>query len=291
MGHTHTPGHTPGLGLLLISVLLVSAALASPTRAAEAPVDPEADRQALRDYYSQRFPDVPLEEHINGVYALDQGARDQWLEMEDFPPYEIAVDEGTELFEAPFADGQGYSDCFGDGAVKGRYPYYDDGRSEVVTLEMAINECRAEHGEPPLEYDGAEITRLTAYMAYASRGQIIDVALPESDGALAAYEAGRRFYSTRRGQLNFACSSCHVQLAGNRLRAERLSASLGQVTHWPVYRFKWQDVGSLHLRFNECNSQVGAEPFPPQSDAYRNLEYFLSYMSNGLELNGPASRK
>jgi sulfur-oxidizing protein SoxA len=29
----------------------------------------------------------------------------------------------------------------------------------------------------------------------------------------------------------------------------------------------------------------------PQSESYRNLEYFLTYMSNGLELNGPASRK
>jgi len=281
-----------GAGLLLLgSVALVSAPLASDTSDTNSGIDPQADRQALRDFYSQRFPDVPLEEHKNGVYAFDEGAREQWLEMEDFPPYEIAVDEGAELYEMPFADGQGYPDCFGDGAVKGRYPHYDDVRGEVVTLEMAINECRADHGEAPLAYDGAAITRLTAYMAYASRGQIIDVALPEGEGALAAYESGRRFYSTRRGQLNFACSSCHVQLAGNRLRAERLSASLGQVTHWPVYRFKWQDVGSLHLRFNECNSQVGAEPFPPQSEEYRNLEYFLSYMSNGLELNGPASRK
>jgi sulfur-oxidizing protein SoxA len=287
MGHTQTTGAGP----LLISLLLIVTALPSETRAAEPPVDPEADRQALRDFYKQRFPDVPLEEHKNGIYAFDEDAREQWLEMEDFPPYEIAVDEGAELFETPFADGQGYPDCFDDGAVKGRYPYFDEARSEVVTLEMAINECRTAHGEAPLGYDGAEITRVSAYMAYASRGQIINVALPESDAALAAYEAGRRFYSTRRGQLNFACSSCHVQLAGNRLRAERLSASLGQVTHWPVYRFKWQDVGSLHLRFNECNSQVGAEPFPPQSEEYRNLEYFLSYMSNGLELNGPASRK
>jgi sulfur-oxidizing protein SoxA len=91
--------------------------------------------------------------------------------------------------------------------------------------------------------------------------------------------------------LNFACTSCHVQLAGNMLRAERLSASLGQITHWPVYRFQWQDVGSLHKRFAECNRQVRAEPFAAQSEAYRNLEYFLSYLSNGFELNGPATRK
>jgi sulfur-oxidizing protein SoxA len=41
----------------------------------------------------------------------------------------------------------------------------------------------------------------------------------------------------------------------------------------------------------ECNSQVRATPLDPQSESYRNLEYFLTYMANGLELNGPASRK
>jgi len=254
-------------------------------------IDPEADREAMRNFYRQRFPGVPLEAHKDGVYAFDENARAQWLEMEDFPPYEIAIDEGAELFETPFADGAGYADCFGDGAVKGRYPYFDDARGEVITLEMAVNDCRAQHGEPPLPYDGQELTELTAYMAYQSRGQVVAVALPASEAAAAAYEDGKRFYTTRRGHLNFACTSCHVQLAGNRLRAERLSASLGHVTHWPVYRFEWQEVGSLHRRFERCNAQVGAEPFPLQSEAYRNLEYFLSYMSNGLELNGPASRK
>jgi sulfur-oxidizing protein SoxA len=230
---------------------------------------------ALRDYYAGRFPQIALEDHRDGVYAIDAGAREQWMEMEEFPPYEFAVDEGAELFSTPFTSGAGYSDCFGDeGDVAGQFPHFSEEEATVVTLPMAVNACRDSHGEAPLAYEGAEMARLTAYIA-----------------AAAAYQAGKRFYATRRGQLNFACTSCHVQLAGNRLRAERLSASLGHVTHWPVYRFKWEDVGSLHKRFQECNSQVGAEPFDEQSEPYRNLEYFLAYMSNGLELNGPATRK
>jgi sulfur-oxidizing protein SoxA len=272
----------------LLAVLLLATVMTVPWAAA----DPESDRLALRDYYSNRFPGVDLGEHKDGVYAIDAGAREQWLEMEDFPPYEIAVDDGAELFEAPFANGLGYGHCFADdGAVKQRYPYFDEARGEVITLELAINDCRSAHGEPTLEYDSEQLNILVAYMAYASRGHVVAVDTPVSDASLAAYEAGKRFYSTRRGQLNFACSSCHIQLVGNRLRAERLSATLGQVTHWPVYRFKWEQVGGVHKRFAECNSQVGAEPFPAQSDEYRNLEYFLSYLSNGLELNGPATRK
>ena len=251
----------------------------------------QSDRRALREFYAKRFPDLPPEAHKDGVYAFDENAREQWLELEDFPPYEIAIDEGEELYEAAFADGTHYSDCFDDGAVKGRFPYFDEARAEVITLELAINDCRSQHGEQPLSYSGPEITRLTAYMAFLSRGQIIAVAEPQSEGELAAYETGKRFYTSRRGQLNFACTSCHVQLAGNRLRAERLSASLGHVTQWPVYRLKWQDVGSLHRRFARCNQQVGAVAFERQSVEYRNLEYFLTYISNGLPLNGPAIRK
>jgi sulfur-oxidizing protein SoxA len=119
----------------------------------------------------------------------------------------------------------------------------------------------------------------------------VAVEIPDDPAALAAYEDGKRFYYTRRGQLNFACSNCHVNMAGSMLRAERLSASLGHTTHWPVYRLKWKEVGPLHKRFAECNSQVRAVPLEPQSESYRNLEYFLTYMSNGMALNGPASRK
>ena len=56
--------------------------------------DPETDRQALVEFYQARFPSVELQEFANGLYAFDENAREQWLEMEDFPPYEIAVEDG-----------------------------------------------------------------------------------------------------------------------------------------------------------------------------------------------------
>jgi sulfur-oxidizing protein SoxA len=272
-----------------LAILLVVTGAWSGTAMAQ--VDPETDREALRAYYAQRFPGTPLEAHKDGVYAIDPAAREQWQEMEEFPPYEIAVDDGAERFAEPFADGAGYEDCFGDGSVRQDYPYFDADAGAVVTLPVAINRCRTAHGEEPLDYADEAMVHLVAFMAYESRGGVLDVETPDSEAALSAYEAGKRFYFTRRGDLNFACSSCHIQLAGNMLRAERLSASLGHVTHWPVYRFKWEEVGSLHRRFQECNSQVGAEPFALQSDEYRNLEYFLSYLANGMEINGPATRK
>lgn len=255
---------------------------------------PEEDRLALLQYFENRFPDIPVQEFANGLYAFDEEAREQWLEIEDFPPYEIAIEDGEAFFNTSFANGKTYADCFENGGIgiRQNYPYFDAGINEVVTLELAINRCRESNAEDALPYSDGELAAISAYMAYTSRGNKIDIRVPEDDpGAVAAYEAGKQYYYSRRGQLNFACSSCHLQSAGLALRADRLSMAVGQTTHWPVYRAKWGDIGTLHKRFTECNVQVRARPFEAQSIEYRNLEYFLSYMSNGLEHNGPALRR
>jgi L-cysteine S-thiosulfotransferase len=255
--------------------------------------DPEDDRQLLVDFYQARFPDVELQEFANGLYAFDEVAREQWIEMEDFPPYEIAIEEGEEYFNTPFVNGEGYADCFENGGigVRQNYPQFDTTTGEVVTLELAINQCRAANEEAPLPYLDGELAAISAYMAYTSRGNTINVIIPDDPRALQAYETGKQFYYSRRGQLNFACSSCHLQSAGLSLRADSLSTMFGQATHWPVYRSSWGDIGTLHKRFQECNVQVRARPFDAQSAELRTLEYFLTYMSNGLELNGPGSRR
>ena len=54
---------------------------------------PEEDREAFRNYYQSRFPEVELAEYANGIYALDEDARQQWVEIEEFPPYEFAVED------------------------------------------------------------------------------------------------------------------------------------------------------------------------------------------------------
>jgi L-cysteine S-thiosulfotransferase len=271
-----------------IMALLVSMLMSAPGWA-----DPDQDLAAFQNFYQKRFPDIPLAAHKDGAYALDEAKRSQWLEMEDFPPYEIAVDDGAELYNEAFPGGGSYGDCLGEGApaVKQHFPRFDSVTEQVVTLEQALNQCRIEGGLEPLAYAGEEIAALAAYIAMESRGRVFELASPTGPGALAAYENGKQFYYTRRGQLNFACSSCHLQSVGMMLRAERLSAAVGHTTHWPVYRGKWERVGSLHKRFQECNAQVRAEPLDEQSETYRNLEYFLTYMNNGMELNGPASRK
>ena len=256
--------------------------------------DPVQDQIELRQYYRQLFPKLSLQDYAQGVYAIDRVAKESWLAIEEFPPYEPAIEQGEKLFETPFKNGKHYADCLVNNgmAIANQYPEWDKRKGKVVTLAMAINDCRRLNREDPLPYESKEIIAVQAYLAYRSRGEIISIDIPGSDpGALAAYEQGKQFYYRRRGRLNFACATCHVQNAGKRIRSELLSPALGQTGGWPTYRLKWGEIGSLHRRFSECLEQIQAQPFPAQSAEYRNLEYFLSYISNGIPITGPSTRK
>jgi len=270
---------------------LGTAALFGLTTAAMA--GPAEELDAFKAHFAARFPSVPTTDYVNGVYALDPESREQWEAIEDFPPYELNIDAGKAQFEKPFANGSTYADCFPNGGIgiRQNYPYFDTDRGEVITLELAINECREKNGEKPLKYKRGPIADISAYMAYTSRGNLIDVKIPDDPRALEWYERGKRHFYSKRGQMNMACADCHVYHAGNKVRADLLSPALGQVSHFPVYRSKWGGIGTLQRRYAGCNEQVRAKPFKAQSEEYRALEFFHTYMSNGLVLNGPGARK
>ena len=255
--------------------------------------DPQEDIKTYQDYFIKRFPQVEFQEFANGIYAINQAMRENWEAMEEFPPYEPFVDEGKLIWDASFKNGKSYAQCFPDGpGSKHLYPRWDQQQGQVVTLALAINQCRESNGEQPLKYNGELIAQILSYMAWESRGNETNVVIPSDDPrAMEAYLKGKEYYFTRRGQLNFACYHCHFSSSGMNLRADVLSTAVGQTTGWPVYRSKWGTVGTLHRRYIGCNKQVRAKPFKAQSEEYRNLEYFHTAMSNGIELNGPSSRK
>lgn len=275
-----------------LTVIIVAAATGLLMVSGIALASPQQDLQAMRDYYQQRFPDVAIDDYVNGAYALDADLRRQWKSLMEFPPYEFALAHGEELFNSAFENGKSYADCFpNDGiGIRQDYPYFDTESGEVITLELAINQCREDNGEQPLPYKTGDIAAISAYMAYTSRGNAFDIKIPDDPAALAAYQAGKEFFYSRRGQLNFSCASCHVQNPGNNLRSQKVSPALGIVGSFPIHRSKWGSMGTLHRRFIGCNRNVRAKPFAPQSEEYRDLEYFLTYMSNGLPVAGPGVR-
>ncbi len=254
--------------------------------------DPESDKTKYQDYFKNKFSNTEFQDFANGVYSIDPASRAQWVEIEEFPPYEIAIEEGELLFNKKFKNGKSYASCFPNGgvAISHTYPRFDEKKGEVVTLAQEVNLCRDLNDEKPLKYKKGKMAAILAYMAYSSRGKTFNIKV-DSPAAEAAYEDGKKFYYARRGQLNMACAHCHVDNSGKRIRADLLSPGLGQPTHFPVYRSKWGGMGTLHRRFAGCNKQVRAKPFKAQSAEYRNLEYFVTYMSNGLEANGPGVRK
>jgi len=253
---------------------------------------PAEDLKTYRDFFmKKRFPGVPLNEFQNGVYAIDKVSRDSWEAIEEFPPYEPMIEEGEAMWNTPFANGKTYGSCFNnDPAQRKNYPYWDDAKKKVINLPAAANACRVANGEKPLKWKKGAITRLMAYMSYESRGQKVNVTIPNDD-ALKAYTNGKEIYFARRGQLNFSCASCHMQSAGQHARSDILSPALGHTTGWPVYRSKWGEMGTLHRRFGGCMKQMRAKPYKGQGTEFNNLEYFLSHMSNGIEYNGPSARK
>ena len=269
----------------------VMALLAGLPVAAQA--SPSEDLKSFREYFMKRFPGVPLNEYQNGVYAINADARKSWEAIEEFPPYEDALEKGEKMFNTPFANGKTYASCFKNGGkgIRQNYPYFDANSGKVKTLEGEINECRKANGEKPLGWKQGDIAAISAYMASTSNGKKIDITIPNDPRALAAYQRGKTHFYAKRGQLNLSCANCHKDNAGNQIRADILSPALGHPSHFPVHRLKRKGLGTMHRRFGGCNKQVRAKPFKAQSDEYAALEYFLNYMSNGIEVNAPSSRK
>ena len=275
---------------LCIAVALV-AGMAQPLLAADAG-DPQADFKAFRKYFTERFPKVPLNDFVNGPYSMDEGLRKQWKAIDEFPPYEFAVEQGKQMFATPFKNGKTYADCFPNKGVGVRqmYPMFDAKSGEVITLEVAVNKCREANGEAPLDYSKDDMAAVTAYMAFTSRGKPFDIKIPDDPRALAAYKKGEQYFYSRRGQLNFSCASCHVQSPGEHIRTEVLAPALGITAALPIYRSAWGGMGTTTRRFRTCNEQTRGVPLPGGDENYRDVEYYLSYMANGLPISGPGSR-
>ena len=270
-----------------------------------AQASPHDDLVAFRAFFHKRFPTVKFADYKDGIYAVPAGQvrRSAWEDFISFaPPYEDAVAIGKKLYNTPFANGKTYASCFPNGGlgIKQNYPYFDASTGQIVTFEGAINACRVQNGEKPYPWGKGKLAAVSAYMGSTANGKKIDVKVPNDPRALAWYERGKRHFYSKRGQLNFSCADCHVYNSGEHIRGEVVSPALGHTTHFPVWRKKWAagagenplgGLGTIERRYTGCNKQVRQKPFKIQSDEYKALEYFETYMSDGLEVNTPSLRQ
>ena len=262
---------------------------------------PQSDLKDFRAYFFKKFPGVKLQDFADGIYGIDKGRRIEWEAMEEFPPYEPGVEIGKQLFEK-----YNVGKCFKNGGIgiRQNYPWFNTKTGKLHTLEADIMRCLKKNGvdvkKEKIGYKKGKLAAISAYMGWTSRGKKMNVVVPNDKRALDIYEHGKKHFYAKRGQLNFSCADCHMYAAGMLVRTNMLSPALGHVTHFPVYRKKWEGgggnpalagFGTIQRRYGGCNKQVRAKPFKAQKAEYNALEYFHSYMSNGIKVNAPGIRQ
>lgn len=284
---------------ILVALAAVGCAITAPLTVA----DPANDLKQFRQYFKQKFPTVKFDDYAIGLYSLPgmDDYKSQWEAISEFPPYEIELEAGRKEWNTPFKNGKRYADCFKNGGknIAQHYPYWDEKTSVVRTAEMDLMDCLKQHGEErpftkaDLSKDGkarTQLAGLTAAFYELSKGQRVNIDL-SAPGAMTAYEDGKKFWWSRRGQLNFACSNCHMDMAGKNLGGNQpLSAALGHPVGWPAYRIVWGQLETIHHRYRTCNSQVRAKPIKHGDKLYNNLQLYETYLSSGLPLTVPSVR-
>ncbi len=209
-------------------------------------------------------------------------------------PGMLWIERGHELWDQTQGDSQqACAGCHGDPAtsmrgVRTRYPQFDPRTEKLINLEQRINRCRTERLQAEAyPYESEALLALSAFVSFQSRGMPLSV---DIEGPAAPFfETGKAFFMRRRGQLDMACSHCHDEYAGQRLRGEVVSQ--GQTNGFPVYRLSWQTLGSAHRMFAWCNTAIRAQPLAHGADDYVNLELYLAWRGRGLPVETPGVRR
>lgn len=218
----------------------------------------------------------------------------QSLQMDDFEnPAFAAVDDAQAQFSIKEgSEGKACADCHTEGAaefkgLRAGLPRWNAKKGAPETLEHVINDCRTDRmGAKPWKWEAKEMLAMTALIGLQSRGMPISV---KAEGPMStAIAKGKELYYTRVGQLDMSCANCHENNYGNMIRADHLSQ--GHINGFPVYRLKWQGLGSIHRRFKGCMDNVRAKPYKRGSDEFVALEAYIATRGSGLSVETPAVR-
>ncbi len=215
------------------------------------------------------------------------------MQKDDFDnPGMLWVDIGkSEYAKIDGKAGKSCKACHGDvSSFKGlatKGPWYSKVDKKLRTIQDQINYDRTKRMKAKAwKWDSDQMNGMTAYVKMQSRGLPID---PVVDGpAKPFFEAGKKFYNQRRGQLDMSCANCHVAYPGSMIRSNKLSE--GMPNAFPEYRLKWQKIGSLHRRFKGCNKNIRAQPYKQGSDEYTNLELYVMWRARGIPVETPGVR-
>ena len=132
------------------------------------------------------------------------------MQDDDFEnPAMLWVEQGEELWSTVDGkEGKACQTCHKDAdkamkIVGSTYPVYDPKMSKLISLEQRINQCRTERmGAKAWKWESNKLLSMTSFVRNQSRGEKIS---PDVTGpAKPFFEAGKKFYEARRGQLDMA---------------------------------------------------------------------------------------
>jgi sulfur-oxidizing protein SoxA len=172
--------------------------------------------------------------------------------------------------------------------VAASYPKYSVPARKVINLEQRINICRQQEMKAePWAYGSDALLAMTALVRLQSRRSPMNVSV---DGpAAAAFEAGKKMYTTRAGLYGMSCALCHNDRYGASLGG--VTISQGHPNGSPAWQMSSKKLLSLHERFRSCYRRMRAEPFASGSPEFVALELYVSWRANGLPLEAPAVRR
>jgi L-cysteine S-thiosulfotransferase len=292
--------------LVLLLAFSLPAVAESVKTAGEAEATPEATVNAIQKFFKKEFPSVQGDDFVDGSMNFSASSKkynNYWMtrfvdDIDQPEEYTKAMEAGKKLWSTPFANGKTFASCFpngGKGAAAG-YPKVDAVSGKVITFENALNKCLESNGEKPLEYkDMKTMGPLSIIARKLSDGSRINMEV-KSDAEKAAFARGKALFYGRFGKAEQACAHCHIQQAGKVARTEELSPAIGQAAHFPVFRPNKATgdlaVVSLQVRYEGCQKNtLVADPIKPGSADSNDMEYFHTYISNGLPLSTGVFRK
>jgi L-cysteine S-thiosulfotransferase len=293
------------LGLVLVSI--VTTAIAQTTikpksttspAATSATRTPDQDRVHLISILQKRFPALAIDDWSQGSSAITPGVAVTPLGGTNATNVNDILAIGQKQWLQKFKNGKSMASCFTNSPasasastrnkttnnIAATYPQFDATTGMVISLEMAVQQCFSANNEIA-PTDPMQFGALIAYIRSLAIGQKLNVRVA-TPAALERYQAGRTWFSRRIGEKDKACASCHVLQAGETVDGVVYSPAVGQVLAWPRIE-PGGNVRLLHQQFQRCMQRVGAEPFALGSPVFNDLEYFLSSISNGLNIRPP----
>lgn len=172
-----------------------------------------------------------------------------------------------------------------------QFPKWSVQFKKLINLEDQILECSKRTRKPLTGLENSDVLSLSAALHQVSTGLPFQLSPPEKFQSQWQFELneGARLFTTRMGRMNLACTHCHDQLVGKRMRADVISP--GHPTGFPIFKMSWQGMGAIDRRLRACYSGVQADIPAPGSAELRQLELFLKMRSQEMTIEGPSLRR